>query len=199
MTNQPVRLLAFSGSNRKASFNQRLVKAAAAFAESEGASVTVLALCDLPIPLFSQDLEEASGMPENAKVFKQALIEHDALLISCPEYNSSITPALKNALDWASRKEGDEPPLKAYRGKVAGLLAASPGSLGGLRGLVTVRSILGNIGVHVVPDQVAVSQASDAFDDDDALKDENTAKRVRGVVRSLVETTQALRDSRAGS
>ena len=189
----PVRVLAFSGSNRRASFNQRLAEAAAVFAEEAGAQVTRLSLCDLPIPLFSEDLEAASGMPENAQAFKQALIDHDAFLISCPEYNSSITPALKNALDWASRKQGDEAPLAAYQGKVAGLLAASPGGLGGLRGLVTVRSILGNVGVHVVPGQVAVGSAFEAFDDAGTLKDSGTAKRVRGVVDALVRTTAALR------
>lgn len=189
---EAVRVLAFSGSNRRDSFNQRLAHSAANMAEQAGAVVTRLQLCDLPIPLFSEDLERASGLPDNAKVFKNLLIGHDAILLACPEYNSSITPALKNALDWASRKEGDEPPMAAYRGKVAALLAASPGALGGLRGLVTVRSILCNIGVLVIPDQVAVGRAFEAFDEQGALKDERTAQRVRNVARTLVHTAGAL-------
>lgn len=189
---EPLRVLAFSGSNRGASFNDRLVGVAADAAEGAGAAVTRLRLADLPIPLFSEDLEAESGMPENARVFKQHLIDHHAFLISCPEYNSSITPALKNALDWASRRQGEEASMIAYRGKVAGLLAASPGALGGLRGLVTVRSILSNIGVHVIPEQVAVSSAFEAFAEDGTLRDEGSARRVAGVVTSLVRTARAL-------
>src|SRR5690349_10389273 len=150
------KILAFAGSLRKDSFNKKLVKLAAAGAKSAGADVTYIDLKELPMPIFDEDLEAAQGMPENAKKFKQLMISHDGLLISAPEYNSSISAALKNAIDWASRPEPNEAPLVAFDGKVVSLMAASPGALGGLRGLVTVRSILGNIKVIVLPEQIAV-------------------------------------------
>ncbi len=152
------KIVAFAGSLRTASFNKKLIAIAAEAARGAGAEVTVVDLRELNLPLFDQDLEDASGLPEGAKKFKALLRASDGFLIASPEYNSSITAALKNALDWASRAEtDDEPAVVAFRGKAAALLSASPGALGGLRGLVAVRSILGNIGVHVLPDRVAGS------------------------------------------
>ena len=143
-------------------------------------------LRDLPLPLFDGDLEDKEGLPENAKRLKALLRAHDGLLISSPEYNSSITGVLKNAIDWASRAEtDDEPALVCFRGKIAALLSASPGALGGLRGLVHLRAILGNIGVIVLPDQVAVSAAHEAFDESGKLKDPKRAAQVAGVARGL--------------
>ena len=175
----PPRILAFGGSLRRDSFNQKLAAVAAAGAREAGAEVTLIALRDFPLPVFDQDLEDADGMPAAAKALKQLFREHDGLLIAAPEYNSSLTAALKNALDWVSRAESDdEPPLVAFAGKTAVLCAASPGALGGLRGLVHVRAILGNIGVTVLPDQVAVSKAHEAFAADGTLSDAKQAARV---------------------
>ena len=113
-------------------------------------------------------------------------MEHQGLLISSPEYNSSITGVLKNAIDWASRAETEtEAPLIAFRGKVATLMAASPGGLGGLRGLVHLRAILGNIGVTVLPDQLTLSSAHEAFDSAGALKDERKRKQVDDLAKGL--------------
>ena len=180
------KILAFSGSTRTGSYNQQLVAAAADFARAAGAAVTVANLRDFALPLFDQDLEAASGMPAGAKQFKALLREHDGFLIASPEYNSSFTPVLKNALDWASRAETqDEPPLAAYRGKVAALISASPGALGGLRGLVHLRAVLGNIGVIVLPDQAAIGAAHEVFDESGRIKDERKAKQVGDVARSL--------------
>jgi len=174
------RILAFGGSLRRDSFNQKLAAAAAAGAREAGAEVTLIALRDFPLPVFDQDLEDAEGMPAAAKALKQLFREHDGLLIAAPEYNSSLTAALKNAFDWVSRAEtDDEPPLVAFTGKTAALCAASPGALGGLRGLVHVRAILGNIGVTVLPDQVAVSKAHEAFAADGTLSDAKQAARVQ--------------------
>ena len=106
------------------------------------------------MPLFNQDLEEAEGPPENAGTLKAILLAHEGLLIASPEYNSSITPLLKNTIDWVSRAGEGDKALAAYEGKVAAVMSASPGRLGGLRGLVHLRSILSNIGVLVIPDQV---------------------------------------------
>ena len=176
----PPRILAFGGSLRRDSFNQKLAAVAAAGAREAGAEVTLIALRDFPLPVFDQDLEDAEGMPAAAKALKQLFREHDGLLIAAPEYNSSLTAALKNALDWVSRAESDdEPPLVAFAGKTAVLCAASPGALGGLRGLVHVRAILGNIGVTVLPDQVAVSKAHEAFAADGTLSDAKKAARVQ--------------------
>lgn len=182
------KILAFAGSTRTASFNKKLVKVAAEAARAAGAEVTLVDLRDYAMPLFDGDMEDEQGLPENAKKLKALMRESDGFLISCPEYNSSITAVLKNTIDWASRAEtDDEPPLVAFRGKTAALMAASPGALGGLRGLVTVRSILGNIGMIVLPDQVAVPKAHEAFDDAGALKDERTAKQVVNVAQGLVK------------
>ena len=164
-------IVAFSGSARSGSFNQKLVQIAAKGAEAAGATVRVLNLADFPMPIFNEDLEAVSGMPPEARAFKEELIAADGFLIASPEYNSSISPLLKNAIDWASRREGDEAPLLAYRGKAATLMACSPGGLGGLRGLVILRSLLCNIGMIVLPDQRAVGRAHETFADDGTLKD----------------------------
>ncbi len=173
------RILAFGGSLRRDSLNQKLAAAAAEGARAAGAEVTLIALRDFPLPVFDQDLEDADGLPEAAKALKQLFRGHHGLLIASPEYNSSITAALKNALDWVSRTgTEDEPPMVAFTGKTAALCSASPGALGGLRGLVHVRAILGNIGVMVLPDQVAVSKAHEAFAADGTLSDKTQAARV---------------------
>jgi len=189
-----VQLLALAGSTRTHSFNKQLVKIAADAARAAGATVTYVDLRDFPLPLFDQDLEDAQGLPENAKKLKELFKAHDGFLLASPEYNSSITAVLKNAIDWASRAgTDDEPSLIAYRGKTAALMSASPGGLGGLRGLVTVRSILSNIGVVVIPDQVSVSQAHEAFDGEGQLKDQHKQKSIQKLARSLVELTAKLK------
>src|SRR5690348_4723633 len=137
------RILAFAGSTSRDSFNKRLVPIAAKGARDAGAEVTLIDLKDFPLPLFDQDLEAEQGMPDNGTKLKKLFIDHDGLLIASPEYNSSITGVLKNAIDWVSRPAPGEPPLVAFTGKVSVLMSASPGALGGLRGLVHVRSILG--------------------------------------------------------
>ncbi len=182
------KILAFAGSARKASFNKKLLRVAAEAAREAGADVTLIDLADYPLPLYDGDLEEASGLPENAKKLKALFLQHDGLLLACPEYNSTITPLLKNTLDWVSRAEtDDEPPLAAYRNKTAALLSASPGRLGGLRGLVHVRAILGNIGVLVLPDQVAVGQAHQLFDESGHLTDARQRQAVEELARGLAD------------
>lgn len=165
------KILAFAGSLRKESFNKKLVKIAAAGAKAAGADVTYIDLKDYPLPIFDEDLEAADGLPPNARKLKDLFLANQGLLIAAPEYNSSITAALKNAIDWVSRPVQGEPPLGCFDGKIATLMAASPGALGGLRGLVIVRSLLGNIKVTVLPDQIAVGKAHEAFNADGSLKD----------------------------
>lgn len=186
------KVLAFSGSARKASFNQRLVRNAARAAEDAGAEVTVINLVDFPMPIMNQDLEAEQGQPEHGTRLKKLFIEHDAILLAAPEHNSSITALLKNAIDWVSRRVGDEAPLVAFKGKPVAIMSASPGRLGGLRGLVHVRSILSNLGMLALPDQHAVSSAGSAFDDDGELANDADQKRVREIASRLVEITKKL-------
>jgi chromate reductase len=189
------KILAFAGSARTNSFNKSLVKIAAQGAKNAGAEVTYIDFRDLPMPLFDEDLEAAEGLPENVIKFKQLMKSHQGFLIACPEYNSSITPLLKNAIDWASRPEPGEPPmsLSCFRNKVAVLMSASPGGLGGLRGLFHVHSILSSIGVLVLPDQKSISNAYQAFDQAGNLVDpkqqedvENLGKKLATVLSKLI-------------
>lgn len=187
------RILAFAGSTRKDSFNRKLIRVAAGAATGAGAEVTLVELSEFEMPLFNQDLESQQGMPETARRLKQMFIEHDGLLIAAPEYNSSITPLMKNTLDWVSRSEKQgEPPLAAYRGKVAAIMSASPGALGGLRGLVVLRMLLSNLGVMVLPEQHAVPGAMNAFNEDGSLVDENMDSAVTAICSKLVSVLERL-------
>jgi chromate reductase len=185
------KILAIAGSTRRGSYNRLLLQVAADGAKAAGAEVAVLDLRDYPLPIFHEDVEKG-GTPENVTKLKQIFIEHNALLIASPEYNSSITPLLKNTIDWVSRAAEGETPLAAYQGKVAALIAASPGGLGGLRGLVHVRSILSNIGVMVLPSQIALPRAFEAFNTDGQLTDEKLQLRVAGLGAALAETAAKL-------
>ena len=181
------KILAFAGSTRSGSFNKKLIKAAARGAESAGAQVTLIDLRDLKLPLYDGDDEAQNGLPEGALKLKALMKAHDGFLISAPEYNSSISAVLKNAIDWASRPAPDEKTLEPFEGKVAALVSASPGALGGLRGLVTVRSILGNLSVVVLPQQFALSKAHEAFNEDGSMKDAKQQARAEGIGAGLVK------------
>ena len=191
MSNQP-KILAFAGSSRIESFNKKLVKFAVEEAKKIGAEVRYIDLLDYPMPLFNEDLEKQEGLPHKVLEFKHLLREHQGLIISCPEYNGSITPLLKNAIDWASRSELNEKPLSCFQGKVAALLATSPGGLGGIRGLVHVRAILEGIGVLVIPEQKAIPNAYQAFDESGQLQDEKQAQGVIKIVQKLTVVTTKL-------
>ena len=179
------KILAFAGSTRSGSFNKQLIKVGVRGAEAAGAQVTLIDLRDLKLPLYDGDDEEQNGLPEGALRLKELMKAHDGLLISSPEYNSSISGVLKNAIDWASRPAPNEAPLEAFDGKVAALLSASPGALGGLRGLFAVRSILGTIKVVVLPDQVAVSKAHEAFNEDGSMKNPKQQASVESIGAGL--------------
>lgn len=189
-----IKILAFAGSSRQESFNKKLIKVAAQAAEKAGAQVTLVDLKDFPMPLMNQDLEEKEGMPEFAKKFKDLMLSHDAFLISTPEYNSSIPPLLKNTIDWASRKNSStEESLIAYKGKIAGVMSASPGALGGLRSLLLVRAILEHVGVLVIPAQQAVGKAHEAFGPDGNLKDPKQQAAIEKIAQDLVKTVKKLK------
>jgi len=192
MTYTP-KILCFAGSLRRDSFNKKLVQIAMAGAKKAGADVTYVDLKDLPLAVYDGDVEAEQGLPENARKLKELFFASQGFLIASPEYNSSISGALKNAIDWVSRPATpDEKMLACFTGRVAGIMSASPGALGGLRGLVTVRSILENIGVIVVPNQVAVSQASKAFKDDGTLVDEKQQSSVEAIGARVADVTMRL-------
>lgn len=159
------RILAFAGSTRSGSLNRQALDHAVQGARDAGAEVTLIDLRDYSMPLYNGDLEESHGLPEAAVRMKALFKSHHGLLIASPEYNGSITPLLKNTLDWVSRPHGEESGLAPYEGKLAALVAASAGNLGGLRGLRHVREILANLQVLVLPRQMALSQADKALAD----------------------------------
>lgn len=153
------KILAFAGSTRNDSFNRRALNYAVQGARVAGAEVTLIELRDYSLPLYNGDLEDSHGLPEAAVRLKALFKSHQGLLLGCPEYNSSITPLLKNTLDWVSRPHGEESGLVPYQGKLAALVSASAGNLGGMRGLRHVREILTTLQVMVIPKQMALSQA----------------------------------------
>jgi chromate reductase len=185
------KILAFAGATRTQSWNKKLIRVGAGLARDAGCEVTLIDLRDYPMPVYDGDLEAEDGLPQKARELKALMLANEAFLLSCPEYNSSITAVLKNTIDWVSRPRPNEP--NAFKGKIAGLLAASPGNLGGVRGLFTVRQILATLGVLVVPTQFALNQAAAAFAEDGALKDERHRDAVNAVVTELVRVTSSLR------
>lgn len=192
MTTKP-HILFFSGSTRTDSVNTKLARYAAAYAATLGVNAEFIDMKDYPMPLYDGDSEAAQGLPANAVKLKEKMIAADGFVFACPEYNSSITPLMKNMIDWTSRPHTqNEPALWAYKGKTAALLAASPGALGGLRGLVHVRDILGNIGVYVMPTQAAVGQAMQAFDANGDLTAEPGRKFVQASMEELVQATRGI-------
>ncbi|MHC5115389.1 MAG: NADPH-dependent FMN reductase [Planctomycetota bacterium] len=185
------RILAFAGSLRTGSFNKSLVHVAATAARDAGAETTVIDLRDFAMPIFDEDLEQREGLPDSGRQLKEMFRAHDGLLIASPEYNSSYSAALKNTIDWVSRPEPDQPPLSCFVGKVAGIMAASPGALGGLRGLVHLRALLGNIRVLVIPDQHALPKAAEAFSGG-TLTNERDRVRIEGIGRAVADSIRRL-------
>ena len=186
------KILALAGSLRVASFNRKLVRIAADGARAAGAVVTEIDLREIPLPLYDGDMEREQGLPPNAKLFKRILLEHQGMLISSPEYNTAMTAVLKNALDWASRPEPGEPSHVAFRGKIGGLMSASPGQFGGVRSLAMLRGILSYLGVIVVPTQLAISRANDAFDEHGGLRDERQREIGRAIGSEVVTFVRKL-------
>lgn len=180
------KILAFAGSLRVGSFNKKLVRLAAQGARAAGAEVTELDLRDIPMPLYDGDIEREQGLPPSAKVFKRLLIEHQGILVSTPEYNTAISAVLKNAIDWASRTEAGDPPMVAFKGKVGGLMAATPGYFSGVRSMAMLRAILSHLGVVVIPTQLGIPRVGEAFDADGNLRDERQAETVRSIGAEVV-------------
>ncbi|MCB1229061.1 MAG: NAD(P)H-dependent oxidoreductase [Verrucomicrobiae bacterium] len=185
---EPLKLLAFAGSTRKDSYNQAVLNVVSDAAEAAGAIVDRVSLADFPMPLFDQDLESRDGLPPTTIELKKRMTAADGLLIASPEYNSAFSPLMKNTIDWVSRAEtDDEPPLSAYRGKSTLLVAASPGGLGGIRGLYALRSVFQNIGVTVYPSMLAIGSAYQLVDDNGVLTDEKWRQRLASLAKEYVD------------
>ena len=182
-----MKILAFAASARKGSFNKKLIAVAASTAKRLGAEVTLIDLRDFPLPLYDGDLEEEKGIPENAIKLRDLMLAHQGIMISSPEYNGSISPLFKNTIDWISRDETD-----AFEGKAFALFSASPGGLGGIRALPQVRHVLTVLGTLVIPEQLALARAADAFNDDGSLKDPKQNAAVEKVVAAFVQLLKKL-------
>jgi NAD(P)H-dependent FMN reductase len=186
-----VRLLAFCGSARTESTNRRLLVAAVRAARAAGATVTELDLRSDLLPIYDGDLETLHGLPAAALELKALFSAHDGFLIASPEYNGFFPALLKNTLDWVSRPAADTP--APYAGKAAGLLAASPGALGGIRCLPHLRLLLTNLGVTVSPAQLALGHADTAFTGDGSLADAHQQKALDKVVADLIRLAAAIK------
>ena len=188
------KVLVFAGSIRTGSHNARLAALAAKELALSGADVTRISLADYPLPIYDGDLEAKSGPPENARKLKQLMMAHPGVFIASPEYNASITPLLKNTIDWISRvQDRNEPPLAAYKNRVFALGGASPGPYGAMRSLMALRQSLElGCGALVIPDQVAVIRAGEAFDEMDNLKDERLAGQLKRVVQRLTDMAREI-------
>ncbi len=181
------RILAFAGSARRDSLNRKLLAVVVEATRAVGGDVTLLDLNEFPLPLYHGDLEDKEGLPANALKLIEQILKHDALLIASPEYNSQITPLLKNTIDWCTR--ADENPL---RGKVAAVVSASPGMFGGIRSMTMARQLLTHLGCYVVPAQCVLPHADEAFDPNGRLQDTRAQKAAVAVANELVRVTAKL-------
>jgi NAD(P)H-dependent FMN reductase len=186
------RLLFFAGSARTNSLNKRLARLGAAIAEANGIAATFADLGDYPLPLYDGDLQDREGIPENARKLEALMRVHTGIFIACPEYNASITPLLKNTLDWISRIRDPEP-LFVFKTRVFALGSSSPGGMGGLRGLNTVRTVLElGLGALVLPDQFAVPKALEAYDDHGHLKNKDSQEQYKALIQKLARAAHVL-------
>lgn len=187
------KVLVFAGSLRADSYNKKIAKIAMKGAERAGAEVTYIDLNDYPLPLYNAEIEQSEGLPKNALKLKELMLKSDGFIIASPEYNSSISGPLKNMIDWASRPATpDEVYLCCFIDKVALILSASPGGLGGLRGLVHLRSILENIYTYVLPAQKTIPNAAEAFDAQGNLKSAEVHRAIEELGAKLVQTASKL-------
>jgi NAD(P)H-dependent FMN reductase len=194
VSNQAIKLLALAGSTRTDSLNKRLLQAVVNLVPEGGAEVNLIDLRDYPLPLFDGDLEEQEGIPEHAMTLKQLFLDADALLISTPEYNTSLPAVLKNAIDWISRPVPDQTWLAGISGQVVGAMSASPGSTGGMSALAHLRQMFSNLGALVVPGFTACPNADAALADDGGFAHEAQRALYAGYVQEVL----ALASWRAG-
>ena len=188
------KLLFFAGSARTGSHNKKLAQLGAMIAEANGIPATFLDLSDYPMPIYNGDSEASEGPPENATKLKTVLEGHNGVFIASPEYNASISPLLKNTLDWLSRVRAEgEAPLEVFKTRVFAVGSASPGGMGGLRSLITLRHVLElGLGALVLPDQFAVPRARDAFGEDGHLTNKEAQERYKLLIQKLARAAHVL-------
>jgi chromate reductase, NAD(P)H dehydrogenase (quinone) len=191
-----IKILAIAGSLREKSLNRRILKAAAEGAAQAGAEVMLIDLNEFPMPLYNEDRFEENGFDARALEFQRLVRDADAFLVASPEYNGSITAALKNAIDWASRPSGEFPRHEIFQKKFAAIMTASPGSFGGVRTLSHLRAILTSVGTFVLPTEIAVTFAEQKFDGD-RVTDERTKETLENLGAALVETVAAMKHGAA--
>lgn len=181
------RLLFFAGSARAGSHNKRLADLAHRIALANGVESVFVDLNDYPMPIYHGDVEAEQGPPEEARKFKALLGEYQGVFIASPEYNASIAPLLKNTLDWVTRvRAKGESGLEVFRSRVFAISGASPGYYGGMRSLLQLREILAiGLGATVIPQQIALPRAHEAFDADGRLKDDRQQDLLKSVVEAL--------------
>lgn len=186
-------ILVLPGSNRSGSHNARLAGTIVKFLAQSECDVTRISLRDYSLPLYEADLEAEKGLPEAAVQLARLFHEHDGIVLVSPEYNNSITPLMKNTIDWTSRVKSDaRGALVPFRGKVLAMASASPGNYGGIRSLGHLRPVLVSLGALVISEQLAVANAGKAFDAMDRLRDSNLNRRLETMCRSLVEKAALL-------
>jgi NAD(P)H-dependent FMN reductase len=188
-----LKILVIPGSLRTGSLNARLAATAAYEFTQAGADVTRISLADFPLPIYDGDLQSKSGVPKNAVNLKRMISAHHGVLIVTPEYNSSVPPLVKNTIDWVSRvQDGQESRGQIFRERPFAIAAASEGRLGGTRALAALRLILSACHATVIPNQLALSFASEAYDDMDRLKQPADIEALAGLVRQLTEVSQSM-------
>ena len=182
------KILVFAGSTRTGSYNVKLAALAARELSAAGGEVTRLSLADYPLPLYDADLDAREGQPAGAQRLKETIVAHQGVFIASAEYSASVTPLLKNAIDWVSRVRADgDPTYAAFKNRVFALGAVTTGPSGGQRSLMALRQILElGCGGLVIPEQVSIPHARQAFDENDDIVDDRTTNALRAQARRLV-------------
>jgi chromate reductase, NAD(P)H dehydrogenase (quinone) len=188
-----LKILVIPGSLRTGSLNARLAAAAAYEFAQAGADVTRISLGDFPLPIYDGDLQSKSGVPKNAVNLKRMIGAHHGVLIVTPEYNSSVPPLVKNTIDWLTRVQ-DPPEARGqvFRERAFAIAAASASRLGGTRALAALRLILSACHATVIPNQLALSFAGEAYDDMDRLKHPADIDALDALVRQLIDASQRM-------
>jgi len=185
---QKPKILAFAGSLREHSFSKRVVKTAMKGAENAGAEVTYVDLRSFPMPIYNEDDHKENGFDPNAAKLQKLLAEHDGFLIASPEYNGSLSGALKNMIDWTSRQSDEYKMVEVFKGKWAAIMTESPGAFGGLRCLGHLRTVLSIMFVNVLPTEIAVGKVHEMFDGDgEEMTNEKMKKILEDLGASLVD------------
>jgi chromate reductase, NAD(P)H dehydrogenase (quinone) len=188
------KILVLPGSIRTGSHNVRLAALATKELTLLDVEVTRISLADYPLPIYDADIDARAGQPVNALKLKQMIMAHQGVFIASPEYSASVTPLLKNAIDWVSRvRERGDPTYAAFKGRAFAISSASPGRAGGLRSLMALRQILElGCGALVIPEQVTIQRADTAFDEMDNITDTGIANQLRGQLERLVEMARMM-------